>query len=580
MNFPTIIDAMIDNVLIRPQKKAFIFLRDGESNKQELTFEDFYLKVAVFSGFLRENYRKHDRVMLCYPPGLEYITAFFACLTNGLIAVPIYPPDTRNNERIKCIIKDCDAKLALTTDEIFEKTKEPGFSLNYKGLSWVSTNFVNAEIRGNHNLINNSLPEDIAFLQYTSGSTSNPKGVMVTHENLMANSQLIKKQYQHTDNSVLVSWLPPYHDMGLVGSIVQPMFMGMTGIHMSPSSFLKRPVRWLRAISEYSKLGPVTSGGPNFSFEICCNYIGNERMHGVDLSNWRIAYNGAEPIRAETLNKFVNKFEPFGFSCKSFYPVYGLAEATLMASAGNIMSEPIIKAFKTESLKVGIAEEEKDSNFKTCIELTGCGQNLEGQKIIIVNPETLYSCKDREIGEIWIKGPGIALGYWQNEDATRISFNAYTNDTSEGPFLRTGDLGFFLDGELFVTGRLKELIIIRGQNFYPQDIEQAVEKSCECIRSGCGTSFSVDIDNDEKLVVVCELNRKHLRGLDHESIKSAIRKAVSENFELNVYDIVFIETSSFPKTSSGKLQRLLVKQMYLANELKLSEHNPDEYVEK
>jgi acyl-CoA synthetase (AMP-forming)/AMP-acid ligase II len=561
-----ITDALINNALFWPNKKAYIFLLDGENKKQELTFQELYNKVVNFSKFLDDRCEKNDRVLLCYPPGLEYITAFYACLSKGLIAVPIYPPDTRNNGRIKCIIEDSGAKLALTTVDFYEKSD---YGLNYNGLSWTSTNFVNEETDNTDKLIDEAEPEDIAFLQYTSGSTSDPKGVMVSNKNLIANSYLIKKSFQHDENCIMVSWLPPYHDMGLIGSIVQPMFAGMTGVLMSPSSFIKRPIRWIKAISEYGKLGPITSGGPNFSYDICCNYIGEDRLQDIDISNWRVAFNGAEPIRSETLKNFSKKFSNCGFSYKCFYPVYGLAESTLLASAGDIYIEPILKKIKIEALKSNKFEEDFNSDKKNYTELTGCGENLEGQTIYIVNLETLKKCEDGEIGEIWVKGPSIAVGYWYKETATIKTFRAYTSDTSEGPFLRTGDLGFFYNKELFVTGRSKELIIIRGQNFYPQDIEKVVEQSSECLRPGCGAAFSVDLDGEEKLIIVYELQRKYLQNFDMDKLTSFIKKAISESFDLTVHNIVFIETSSFPKTSSGKLQRILVKQMYNKNELSL-----------
>jgi len=569
MNQNTIIHALINNASVRPDKIAYIFLLDGQHKKQEITFYELYLKVLEYSKLLEGRFNKNDRALLCYPWGLEYIISFLACINNGLIAVPIFPPNTINNSRIKKIIADCTPKFALTSSEVAEKTDEADFGLKFLGLHLNEQQNLNETTKIKFEVKNDFDFKDIALLQYTSGSTSNPKGVIVTHSNMLANSKLITQNFQHDENTVSVNWLPLYHDMGLMNGIIQPVLLGMTCAIMSPTSFLKRPFRWLKAISDFKELGLITSGGPNFSYEICCNYIDEEHMRILDLSKWHIAYSGAEPIRPSTLRRFADKFTPCGFNYKNFYPLYGLAEATLMASAGNINDEPIIKKIETESIKAGRAIETDGNDNYNYTEVVGCGTNLDGQKLLIVNPSTLCKCAENEIGEIWIAGPCVSNGYWDKPDINKEIFDAETKDTNEGHFLRTGDLGFFIKNELFVTGRLKELIIIGGKNYYPQDIELIVENEYKDIRAGCGAAFSIDINDEEKLVIVYEIHRKYLKHINIEDVISSIRRAVSQNLGLNVYDIVFIETSSFPKTSSGKLQRLLVKQYYLNNKLKV-----------
>jgi len=569
MNKNTIINALINNATKRPNKIAFIFLLDGELKYQKITFYELYCKVIAFSKLLEGRFNKNDRILICYPWGLDYIVSFLACIKNGLIAVPIFPPDTINNNRIKKIIYDCEPKLALTSDEIIEKIVETDFETKFLGLHVSSSHKSDESAKTLFEPQSAFDSNDIALLQYTSGSTSNPKGVMITHGNMLANSDLITQNFQHDENTVSVVWLPLYHDMGLMSGIIQPTFLGMTCAIMSPISFLKRPLRWLKTISEFKDLGLITSGGPNFAYEICCNYIADEYLHELDLSNWHIAYSGAEPIRASTLRKFANKFGKCGFEYNNFYPLYGLAEATLMASAGNIKEEPVIKKFETESIKNGISIEVDENYKKGFTELVGCGTNLEGQKLLIVNPQTLCKCPENVTGEIWITGPSISKGYWEKPEINSEIFNANTKDTNEGHFLRTGDLGFLIKNELFVTGRLKELIIIGGKNYYPHDIELAVEKEYKDIREGCGAAFSIDINNEEKLVIVYEIHRKFLKNINIEDVVSSLKRVVSQNFGITVYDIVFIETSSFPKTSSGKVQRLLVKQYYLNNNLKV-----------
>jgi len=416
-------------------------------------------------------------------------------------------------------------------------------------------------------------PEDTAFLQYTSGSTNNPKGVMVSHANLVTNCRLMEEVGRHSEHCVKISWLPPYHDMGLIGSILQPLYSGMTSIIMSPSSFLKKPVRWLQAISNFSELGSISSGGPNFSYDWCCDYIPETQKEGLDLSGWRIAYNGAEPVRAGTLTRFNEKFKSVGFRYSSFKPVYGLAEATLMVSFGKLSEKPVVKNFNVSLLHENIASQAKLNGIETK-QLVGCGTSFKSQKIAIVDPQTNKLLENNQVGEIWIKGESIASGYWDDEKATHDTFGHFLS-SNEGPFMRTGDLGFIDEqsNALFITGRIKDLIIIHGQNFYPQDIEEEVETVCSYLKSRSGAAFSIDVKNEEVLVLVYELKRKCFQQITADEIASKIKDAIFKKFGLAVYDIVFVEPSSFPKTTSGKIQRQRAKKMFLAKKLKIQEHN-------
>jgi acyl-CoA synthetase (AMP-forming)/AMP-acid ligase II len=559
------------------EKPAYIFLLDGEENTRSLSYDQLEVKAKSLAVKLSKLVDKKDRILLCYPPGLEYIIAFYACLYSGALAVPLYPPDKQNPARIYGIAQNSRAKIALCSAETLNKLNAEDASEELQmirnSLEWLSTDVLN-ETKTAEDFQIATKPSDTAFLQYTSGSTSDPKGVLVTHANLVANCQMMQEVGPHHDGCVKISWLPPYHDMGLIGSILQPVYSGMTSIIMSPASFIKRPVRWLQAISKYKNLGSVTSGGPNFSYDWCCDCITESQMEGLDLSGWRIAYNGAEPVRAGTLRRFYEKFKCVGFRYSSFKPVYGLAEATLMASYGKFDQEPVIKNFNISMLNKGLALEAK-INGTPSRQLVGCGRSFDEQKIVIADPDTAERLENNRVGEIWIKGICVAEGYWDNKKATRKTFNQYLKSTVEGPFLRTGDLGF-IDNEsrsLFITGRIKELIIIHGQNYYPQDIEEEAEQTSDWLKPRSGAAFSIDVENAEALVLVYEVNRRNTHEVFGDDVFAEIREAIFKRFGLSVFDIVLIEPSSFPKTTSGKLQRQFVKKMYLSRELKRQQMN-------
>src|SRR5208282_1690971 len=391
----------------------------------------------------------------------------------------------------------------------------------------------------------------------TSGSTGTPKGVVLNHANLVHNSALIAHAFEHTRTSLGVFWLPSYHDMGLIGGILQPIYVGRTNVLMSPMTFLQKPFRWLSAITRFRA---TTSGGPNFAYEHCIEKITPEQLKQLDLSSWKLAFNGAEPVRAETLRRFAAKFAPCGFRAEAFYPCFGLAEATLIVSGGYVARPPIIRSFDSIALTQGKVREVAGGS-PTARDLVGCGSTLPDQKIVIANPETRLSCSPNEIGEIWVSGPSMAQGYWKRPEVTEEMFHAHLKDTGDGPFLRTGDLGFMLDGELYVTGRLKDLIILRGVNYYPQDIELTVQRCHPRLRADCGAAFALEKDGREQLVLVFEVER-HKQGQFGE-VFQAMRRAVAGEHDLNVDAIVLIRAGTVPKTSSGKIQRHACRQNYI-----------------
>lgn len=405
--------------------------------------------------------------------------------------------------------------------------------------------------------------QTLAFLQYTSGSTGTPKGVMLSHGNLLHNAAITYELMGHSPESCFVSWLPAYHDMGLIGGILQPLYGGFPCYLMAPATFLQQPYRWLKAISDY---GGTTSGGPNFAYDLCVRKITPEQRRSLDLSRWQVAFNGAEPVRAETLERFAATFAECGFRAEAFYPCYGMAEATLMAAGGTVTALPRQLEVATADLErhqIRIADQADPSEAST--RLVGCGQSVPQQQIVIAHPETLTLCPPNTVGEIWVQGPSVGQGYWNRLEATTTTFGAHLADTGAGPFLRTGDLGFLREGELFITGRLKDLIIIRGRNLYPQDIELTVERSHPSLRAGSGAAFAIALSDTEGLVVVQELEFR--QRPDIASVTQAIRAAIAEAHEIPVYAVVLIKPGTIPKTSSGKIQRRACRAAFLANQL-------------
>ncbi|ACB50376.1 AMP-dependent synthetase and ligase/probable acyl-CoA synthase [Crocosphaera subtropica ATCC 51142] len=356
--------------------------------------------------------------------------------------------------------------------------------------------------------------------------------------------------------------------MGLIDGILEPIYSGILGILMPPIAFLGRPINWLKAISNY---GVTHSGGPNFAYDLCVNKISLEQRKKLDLSRWKTAYNGAEPIRAKTLEQFTEAFEISGFQAKYFYPCYGLAESTLMVTGGYRDKPPTQYQLDTEALGENKVKKATETTIKSK-QFVSCGYPWLNTHIVIVNPQSLTLCLPHEVGEIWVSGDSIAQGYWNLPQATQHTFNAYLADSKQGSFLRTGDLGFIKDGELFITGRLKDVLIIKGENYYPQDIEETVAQSNAALRPNCGAAFSVAVDGIEKLIIVQEVERSYRKKLDFDKVVGDICQAVMREYDLLIYDLILIQTGSLPKTSSGKIQRQACRQQYLENTLhKLTE---------
>lgn len=540
---------------------GFRFLLDGERETLEWTYADVDRKARAIAASLQSMDLEGERALLLYPSGLDFVAAFFGCLYAGVTAVPAYPPRrNRNMARIDAIANDAEAKIALTTFDVLERVQTMiSDTPSLQQIRWratdqwdeeLSDSWQRPEVHG----------ETLAFLQYTSGSTGTPKGVMLSHANLMHNSAMISYAFEHTRSGSGCFWLPLYHDMGLIGGILQPLYMGKSNTLFSPTHFLQKPVRWLQMLSQ---TGCTISGGPNFAYDLCVEKVTAEQKTTLDLSRWALAFNGAEPVRADTIDRFSKAFAECGFRREAFYPCYGLAEATLIVTGGYKQSPAAIKSFQVEALeKNEVIETEPGAEDSR--ELVGSGGNLLDQQIVIADPETFASLGDNRVGEIWVSGPSVAGGYWKRDDLTKETFQARLDD-GRGPFLRTGDLGFLRGGELFVTGRLKDLLIFRGVNHYPQDIEHTAQSAHEGVAHCQGAAVIVGEEGNEQLVLVQETVRR--RDLDFPSIIEAIRKKVSSTHELPVAAIVLIKTRSIPKTSSGKIQRHACRDGYLAGTL-------------
>jgi acyl-CoA synthetase (AMP-forming)/AMP-acid ligase II len=558
----TIADILQIRAKFTPDFTAYIFLKDGEDNEERLTYRELENGVGAIAQQFNDLNLRGERALMLYPPGLDYIRSLFACFYSGVIAVPAYPPrKNRSLDRLRTLVIDSGASIVLTTCEIhqsFEWSFQDVEEL--KSLKWLSTDKISSSP-----LPPFPQPLDVALLQYTSGSTGQPKGVMVTHRNIIRNLEFIRQSFKLTSKSVSVTWLPSFHDMGLIDGVMEPIYTGMPGVIIPPVNFLQKPVRWLKAIAKYKG---SHSGGPNFAFDLCVDGISEEERMGLDLSSMETLYCGAEPIRKTTFERFAEAYKDFGFRATSLYPCYGMAETTLITSGPHAGRGPVFlglsgKALKQNKIKP-VSSHEKDITF-----LVGVGYPWLDTEVRIVNPDTLEHCKEDEVGEIWVSGSVVTAGYWNKKELTEEVFKASIQKDPSGPYLRTGDLGFFHEGELYVSGRLKDLVIIHGRNYYPQDIEFIAEKSHNSLRPNASAAFSVDINEEERLIIVAEVERTAMRGLDTEAVCDAIRRRISEEYELEVYGIQLLRTASILKTSSGKIQRKASKEAYLGKTLEV-----------
>ncbi|MCP3140915.1 MupA/Atu3671 family FMN-dependent luciferase-like monooxygenase [Pyxidicoccus xibeiensis] len=572
--FPTLVELLRYRADRKGDALLYRFLETGDvdGGVEEWSYTRLDTRARALGALLRESGAAGERALLLYPPGMEFVAGFMGCLYGGVVAVPCYPPDPTRLERtlprLRAIAQDSGAKYVLTTSFILEmselfKPQAPELG----ELQWLASDAV-PEARAADWKLPETDTNGIAFLQYTSGSTGNPKGVMVSHGNILHNEALITRGFNlEASRSSGMGWLPMFHDMGLIGKVLQPMYLGFPCTLMSPIAFLQRPLRWLEAISHFKA---TCSGGPNFAYDLCVRKATDADRERLDLSSWALAFNGAEPVRRETLERFADAFAPCGFKSTAFYPCYGLAEATLIVTGGT-QGEPVVQGrFDAEALEHGRAVDASDQDEgPKARTLVGAGRSALDQRMLIVHPETRVPCATHAVGEIWVSGPSVAQGYWARPEETAHAFDARLA-SGEGPYLRTGDLGFVnADGELFVTGRLKDLLIIRGRNLYPQDLELATERAHRAVRPGCCAAFSVDVEGEERLVVAAEVDMRD--GFDAAAVVEAVRGALAEEHSVHAHGVVLLQARSIPKTSSGKIQRRATRAAYLAGELEVVE---------
>lgn len=563
---PTIVDLLRQRAHNQPQQTAYTFLKDGETKAVSITYQTLDQQAQIIATWLQTHLAMGDRVLLVYPydAGLEFIGAFLGCLYAGIVAVASHPPRNRAGLiELHARLVSAEASAILTHQTLLPKLKaqlaSPEFNVER---NWCATDRLASLPSAPTHWSPPSLEgSTLAFLQYTSGSTGTPKGVMVTHSALMHNQRLLQLAFGHTEQSVGVGWLPLFHDMGLIGNVLQALYLGASCVLMSPIDFVQKPIRWLQAISGY---GATTSGAPNFAYDLLCRKVTDEQLQQLDLSRWEVAFTGAEPVRLETIQQFSQKFAPCGFRKEAFYPCYGMAEATLFIAGGQKLS-PVevlqVEGIALEQNRVVVAQSAEASRS-----MISCGQAWLDTQIKIVDPQLLQPCQPDQVGEIWVAGSGLGTGYWNQADLTNLTFCAQI-ETQPGTYLRTGDLGFLHGGELFVTGRLNDVLVFWGFNHYPQHIEQTVEACHAGFRADGNAAFSVKIDNEERLVVVQEIERSYRNRITIEEVVELVRWNIFEQHFIDVYGIVLLKPGSLPKTSSGKVQRSACRMHYLENSL-------------
>ncbi|HEY0195908.1 MAG TPA: AMP-binding protein [Kofleriaceae bacterium] len=539
----------------RPTQLAFTYLAPDGSVESQLTYAELDRRArGVAAELQREGDVRGERVLIIQPHALDFVTAFFGALYAGAVAMPVVPSRTaRMTTMLEALVANGAPSLA-SVDESF-RSKLAGLP----GAAHVR--IVQGEgAAGADDWREPALdPASLALLQYTSGSTGLPRGVMVTHGNLLHNERMMSHVFRMSAETRLVSWLPLFHDMGLIGNVLHAAYVGSECVLMAPTTFLQSPARWLQAITRHRGF---FSGAPDFAYALCADKVSDAELAQLDLSSWKVAYNGAEPVRAATLERFARRFAPAGFDRRAFYPCYGLAEATLFVSGGLHQTAPRTLRVVSAELQrdvIRLAEREDEGQ-----PLVSCGRLWHEQRVVIAEAGSGQPLPDGRVGEVWLSGPSMATGYFRNPDASRVTFGAHLA-SGEGPFLRTGDLGFLFEGELFIAGRSKDMVIVRGRNHYAQDLEATAEGCDAGLRVGGGACFSVDDEAQETIVLVQEAPR----AADHGSLARAIRQAIFAQHEVHVARIAFVPAGVLPRTSSGKVQRSTCRARLAAGELRL-----------
>jgi acyl-CoA synthetase (AMP-forming)/AMP-acid ligase II len=552
----------------QPDRTAFIFLKDGEAEAGRVTYQQLDQQARAIAAQLQTQVKAGDRALLVYPyeAGLEFIAAFLGCLYAGVVAVPCHPPRNRFGvSDLQARLVNSQAAIGLTTKSLAAKLNaQLGTTETAVPLNWCATDAISLALadRWRETPIDG---ETLAFLQYTSGSTGTPKGVMITHTCILHNQQILQQAFGHTSESIGVGWLPLFHDMGLIGNALQAIYLGAFCVLMSPIAFIQKPVRWLQAISRYRA---TTSGAPNFAYDLLCRQVTDAQLHTLDLSRWDLAFSGAEPVRMETIDRFAQKFAACGFRRSAFYPCYGMAEATLFVTGGQ-KGEPLIVAHVEEAALEENRVVQTQVADRRVRAIVGCGRAWLDNQIVIADPQLATACPPQTVGEIWVSGSGLGQGYWQQPEVSDRTFRAYLTDTGAGPFLRTGDLGFLQDGQLFITGRLKDVLVFWGFNHYPEQLERTVTACHPGFRENGAAAFAIPINGDDRLVIVQEVERQYRDRLPISDVVEPVRWALFQEHFVDVYAIALLKPGSLPKTPSGKIQRHLCRKRFLEQELEV-----------
>lgn len=579
-SFDTLVDLLQHRADIQPGDPAYTFLDSGEREGDRLTWLQLERRSRAIGAAIGERVPAGSRVLVMFPPGIDFIPAFFGCLYAGAIAVPTYPPSGGRSDgaiaRLRGMLSDAGVALVVGPASVMAciGQLEP-LVPELSRIACLAVDGVadDGADRWRHP---SSRPDDIAFLQYTSGSTAVPRGVMVTHGNLLDNLEASAQLARHDESSISVSWLPVNHDMGLIEGVLQPAYTGFPAYLMAPTAFLQRPARWLQAIS---RLRATESGAPNFAYDLCVRRVTDSERRTLDLSAWRIAFSGSEPIRRTTLEAFQRTFGECGFRWNAFRPAYGLAESTLLVASSPRGDEPPCIRVDRDRLASGHAvvrrspanrpEDRHDAAW-----LVSSGSAAGGSRVVIVDLQHGTECPPDRVGEIWVAGASVARGYWGRPKDTLDTFHAFL-ENGDGPFLRTGDLGFFHGQQLFVTGRIKDVLIVRGLKHYPPDLELTAERASPLVRPGCCAVFAVDSNGEERAAVVAEVDASRAgMAVDGEANQfqaaiASIRRGIAEVHSLAPCAVVLVAAGSLPKTTSGKLQRYACRHGFLTGRLQM-----------
>lgn len=575
MTHTTLVEVIQHHARTQPDKLAFRLLDGHGKPDGQLTFKQLYQEVVTTASYLQETHKvvAGEPILLLLPTSLEFIKTFFACIYLGAIAVPCYH-NTRDFKRLPGIANDSGARVIVTNTAGINNIPD-----TLASCSWINADTIHSQSIGSqsvnlqksdtspHSIVNPSIDGNtIAYLQYSSGSTGKPKGIMVSHSNLIANIDSMCEAFSHTsEHTRVMTWLPLFHDMGLIGNVLVAVYLGVECTLLSPMNFLKRPLLWLKAIADY---GITFSGAPNFAYELCLYRISEEEKQSLDLSSWEVAFNGAEPVRAEVIERFSEKFSASGFIRHASYPCYGLAEATLFVAGRGRSSPPLYFYADRDAIERGEVIETSPENGRS---LVSCGHSWTSHNITIRNPDSLCICSENTIGEICVSGPSLAQGYWKKPELSQKTYiQEFATDKADKLFLKSGDLGFIRDGELYITGRSKDLIIIRGRNHHPEDIERTVVACREDFKPDGCAAFSVTVNNEEQLIVLQEVRREYIDTFDEEEITGDVTEAITSTHNIRLHQLVLIAPGSISKTTSGKIQRRICRTEYLEQNLRLA----------